>query len=147
MSTFKKQKGFTLIEIVMVIILLGILAAVAAPKFLDLSTGAHDAALDGVYAAYNSALSIAIAKNKKVPSETDGANGFDTLVDANVILEGGVSTTAGTWNDGADNDGGTSDLTFDIASGVSGGGRSVTLTYVVESKSPALTMGTPADIP
>ena len=42
------QKGFTLIEIVMVLVLLGILAAVAVPKYFDLQEEAEKKALDAV---------------------------------------------------------------------------------------------------
>lgn len=41
-----KQAGFTIIELVVVILLLGILTATALPRFLDISTEAHDAAVD-----------------------------------------------------------------------------------------------------
>lgn len=41
------QQGFTLVELVVVIIILGILAAVALPKFMDVTTQAHESAVDG----------------------------------------------------------------------------------------------------
>lgn len=50
-----RQKGFTLIELVVVIVILGILSAVALPKFLNLSDKANDAALAGVAGALSSA--------------------------------------------------------------------------------------------
>ena len=60
----RSQKGFTLIELVVVIVILGILAAVAFPKFQDLSGTAKKAAVKGAAAAFQSAAIITLAKNQ-----------------------------------------------------------------------------------
>lgn len=57
-ESIKNQSGFTIIELVVVIILLGILAATALPRFMDVTDEAHDSVVTGVSGGLQTGMSL-----------------------------------------------------------------------------------------
>ena len=116
----KRSAGFTLIELVIVIIILGILAVTAAPKFLNLQDDAKKAAADGVKAAVASSAQIVYSKavisgyeksaSGKTVTAADGKTvalvygypaatsaGIGNAADIDATWPGKEDTTAGTF--------------------------------------------------
>ena len=103
----RHQKGFTLIELVIVIVILGILAVTAAPRFIDLQSDAKTSTLQGVKAAMQGGSQLVYAKSaisgvQNEPTATVTISGVPNFAvvngypDANAILSitGNATPTA-----------------------------------------------------
>ena len=111
MNVRKNAKGFTLIELIIIIIILGILAAVAIPKYLDMQQQAADATVRGVLAGLRGASNTLWA-NRIINSNTASyslgdvlgamdlkgvSSAASTLTMAVTVGAGGYTITMDTW--------------------------------------------------
>ena len=86
----RNQKGFTLIELIIIIVILGILMAVAIPTYIDLKTDAANGAGKGVFGALSGANAILYAERLIRPA------GGLTYTMGNVVGSANIAGVAGT---------------------------------------------------
>jgi MSHA pilin protein MshA len=118
-----KQTGFTLIELVMVIVIIGVLAAVAIPKFVDLRTEASTAAVQGVAGS----LSSAAATNYAARVASNNTKGV-AVADCQDVAKALQSYSAGAYTTALpQNAGGTYTIT---SAAIASAGTSASCTLV-----------------
>ncbi len=122
MKVKANQQGFTLIELVVVIVILGILAVTAAPKFIDLTSDAKSSVVQAVRASLSSARDLAHAKalvrgnlgdDMSIAGETISfANGYPTAAGIALLMDVDITSE-------------TSDAVFDLSTS----GNAATYSY------------------
>lgn len=90
----QRQSGFTMIELIMVIVILGILAAIAMPRFIDLSSDAKRSAVDGVAGAAASAMAVnyaaCVTVSHAATANPTKCRKIDNCDDVASVLQGGL---------------------------------------------------------
>ncbi|PCJ23782.1 MAG: hypothetical protein COA96_11005 [SAR86 cluster bacterium] len=97
-----KQKGFTIIELVVVILLLGILTATALPRFMDISDEAHGAVVDAVEGSLRTGMALFHAQWLAEGQPTTGITYDGGTLHPSADITGYPSSTDGTYSDSAD---------------------------------------------
>lgn len=87
----RNQRGFTLVELIIVMVVLGIMAALAIPKFMDLRGDARKSAVKGALGGVRSAIANFNAKNIAAnPDDTTPYPDATELATAGTVMDGSV---------------------------------------------------------
>jgi MSHA pilin protein MshA len=93
MRSVQSQSGFTFVELVVVIVILGILAATAVPKFIDVSTNARQAAVSGVAGGLESATAVNYGGRSVL--NTNGVAVTSCATSVNTLTSGSLPVVSG----------------------------------------------------
>ncbi|MBW2308389.1 MAG: type II secretion system protein [Deltaproteobacteria bacterium] len=110
----KNQRGFTLIELVMVIVILGVMAAVALPKYYQIKKDAEISAAKGIFGGIQGAVANYYAQNKVFPDNAPAALAATHIQPGDLTVAAPDNTTIRITG----NECGNMDATYDRNTGI-----------------------------